>query len=479
MKRFSKLADMTSHLDIRIMSQTLIYIGSLSLGKITQILAIFLYSYMITPDQFGFYSVFTSLIWILAIAISANAHLAIGRYLYEDDVDNSVMMSTVLLWIFGISCAFGMLFLIASSFVVTGWPPMIWGCLLIVALGFVSESILTQISAYVQDARLLFMPSLLRAVISTLTTLAILGFNVNPGAKALIIGDAIGALPLIVYLFRTPIKLRIVASRGYLKRMFGYALPLTPYMLALTLLSQLDRIIIATLAGERAAGLYALSYNFGALPLLAATALTSALTKSFFDALKAGRIAELVKQADYAFGLSAVCFAAVMAAGQSAAWILLPSRYAAAFDIIPVVAFAGMVFAVFQIWVRVLAFRDRPGLISILASAGVAINVGLNVLLIPVLGFEAAAWTTVAAYAMMTLAVVVIVKREPGMGALNIGRMAVPLAIAAIGLPISQGLDDALFLRQILLILWYGAFATVVLWPIFTARAAPTAQRIA
>ncbi|USU14151.1 oligosaccharide flippase family protein (plasmid) [Sphingomonadaceae bacterium OTU29THOMA1] len=454
-------------LDITVLKQSALYIASLGLGKITQLLSIFVYSYFLSTSDFGFYSVFTSYIWILAIAVSGNSHLAIGRYLYEDEIDNTVMMSTVLSWIGVITIIYSLAFLLLTRFVDVGWTPLVWVCLLVVGLGFVADSILTQISAFAQDARLLLIPSALRAVISSGVTLTILYISAKPDATALILGDAIGTVPVLIYIFRTPIRLKLTGSVAYLRRMFSYALPLTPYMLALTLLSQFDRILIAAFLNERAAGLYALSYNFGVLPLLASTAVTSALTKSFFDDLKAGRNAALVAQADYAFGLSALCFGLVMALGESVAWLVLPDRYAEAFRIIPVVAYAGMIFTMFQIWVRVLAFRDRPALISGIAILGVGTNVGLNILLIPIWGFPVAAWTTAIAYAIMTFLVIAVVRGQEKIADLPAARLVTTLSFGALPLILNGLLDVGAHVRQGVLIAWFCLFTFVVLRPIF------------
>lgn len=459
----------TRALDLSLLWQSILYVASFGLGKISQVMAIFVYSYFLTPTDFGFYSVFTSYIWVLAIAISANAHLAIGRYLYEDYVDNTLMMSTVLLWIGAISSVYVIIFLTACLFVDVGWTPITWACLLVVSLGFVADSILMQIAAYRQNARILLLPSAIRAVVSSSSTLAILYLASRPDAMALIIGDAFGAVCVIVALFRTPIRLSFSASLPYLRRVFSYALPLTPYMLALTLLSQFDRVLIAAFIDERAAGLYALSYNFGALPLLAASAITSALTRRFFDDLRAARYGALIRQADYAFAMSALCFAIVIAGGESIAWLLLPNRYADAFPIIPVVAYAGMVFTVFQIWMRVLTFRDRPGLISIIATCGIMFNVGLNVLLIPVAGFAIAAWTTLFAYTAMTAAVVTIVRKT--IRDLPVGRLVATLAAGAPPLIFSGSVHVEPTMRQIILLVWFAAFVILLVRPIIRPHA--------
>lgn len=460
-------------LDFGIMRQSVLYVASLGLGKIVQLLAIFLYSHFLAPGDFGFYAVFTSYIWILAIAISMNAHLAIGRYLYEGSIDNELMLSTVVLWIAGIAAGYIALAVGAFSIWGPGWSPLVWACLLVVSLGFVADSIITQVSAYAQNAKLLLIPSALRAALSSAVTIAILLTADRPDAMALIIGDALGTLPVIICLFLGPIRFRLQMSWTYLRRMFAYALPLTPYMLALTLLSQFDRIVIASLQNERAAGLYSLSYNFGALPLLASTALTSALTKRFFDDLSAGRFAPLVAQANYAFGLSALCFAGVMAFGQSFALLMLPSDYAEAFDIIPIVAYAGLVFTLFQIWVRVLAFRDRPGQISLIATCGIALNVGLNVLLVPVLGYKVAAWTTVLAYVVMTASVLLLVRTRQGIRELPLRQTLGLLMLGAVPLGVTAALEHDIIARQAVLALWFALFAISVFRPIMAGAGQP------
>ncbi|WP_180139301.1 lipopolysaccharide biosynthesis protein [Sphingomonas sp. R-74633] len=454
-----------------LLRQSALYTSSMLFSKIAQLFSVFVYSYFVDPAEFGFYSVFSSYIWIFASIISVNLYLGVGRYLYEDDVDNDVMISTVLVELVLAS----LIFLGVAAWVVqrgsSEWPLTTWLCLLFVTHGFIFESLITQFAAYNQNGMFLLRATIIRAIASVSVTMVALMFMTSHRGFALILGDVAGALPVIGYfIFSGMFRFNLKLSVPYIRKMLGYAMPITPYMLSLTLLSQVSRIIVEHYQGERAAGLFSLSYNFGMLPLIAATALTNAVNRSFFDQLKGDDQKALVSGADDVFALTALCFAGVMAFGELAAWLFLPDRYSAAFAIIPVVAYAGMALGLFQIWVRVLAFRDRPGVVSVVATLGMAVNMALNLMLIPSLGFSIAAWSVVIAYVGMALGCMMLVKKLEGIELLSVSAGARHLAIG--GLPLLIGLDpDIPFaVRQVLLGVWFVGFAIYLVFPLLKVR---------
>ena len=454
-----------------VVRQSGMYVLSMVLGRISQFLSIFLFSYFITPNDFGFYSIFSSCIWILASLISLNLYLGIGRYLYEPDIDNDQMMSTVLVQL-----------AVASMLVAVGsaiwtyrgggeWSWTVWLCLLVVALGFIFEAIVTQVAAYQQDGAFLLRASIMRAIGSVAVTMGLLLWS--PGSKglALVFGDVAGAVLLIAYFFiRGRFRLRWTISWHYMRQMAGYALPLTPYMLSLTLLTQLSRIIIDSYDGQEAAGLFSLSYNFGMLPLLAVTALTNALNRQFFTDLRNGDYPALAQRSDLVLALSSLCFASLLAFGEVAAVLLLPPKYAAAFKIIPCTAYAGLCLAMFQIWVRVLAFRDKTTLVSVVALGGLGANIISNLLLVPRVGMIGAAWSAAFAYAAMALASVLIVRYREGIGTLDIGRSVAVLGLAAAPVATLALFDLSFTSRQTVLSIWFLTFGSYMMWPHIRGR---------
>ena len=193
--------------------------------------------------------------------------------------------------------------------------------------------------------------------------------------------------------------------------MIRYALPLIPYMLGLTLLSQFDRVLIDRFYGKEATGLYSLSYNVGVLLLMVATAILNALNPSFFRSLNSRDNDQVHRDARFVFSVAAIATSALVLLGVDVANNMLPMRYAEGFALIPTVAFSGLCFVIFQIWVRVLAFAHCTVTISVLTFACALLNIGLNLWLLPTHGWPVAAWTTVATYTAMSVACVIAVNR--------------------------------------------------------------------
>jgi O-antigen/teichoic acid export membrane protein len=188
--------------------------------------------------------------------------------------------------------------------------------------------------------------------------------------------------------------------------MAEYALPLIPYMLSLTLLSQFDRVLIDRYFGKEATGLYSLSYNIGILLLMVVTAVLNTFNPAFFNALNNKNYARVVTDSRQVFALAVLTTGFLVLFGQEMAALVAPAQYASAFDLIPVVALGGLCFVIFQIWVRVIAYANRTALISAIAVLATAINMGLNYWLLPIAGYKVAAVTTVVAYLVMSLACV-------------------------------------------------------------------------
>ena len=176
-----------------------------------------------------------------------------------------------------------------------------------------------------------------------------------------------------------------------------YALPLLPYALCLTLLSQFDRC-------------WSIAFMAVKLRGFTASVITrSALCNDFHSDFECSdskvlwryesRRSNAVKEdARIIFAVVLMCTVTIVLFGQQVATLILPEGYALGFSIIPFVALGALCFGIFQIWVRVLAYYHKTALISVIATLGVFVNVVLNLWLVPRLGWQVAAWTTVAAY---------------------------------------------------------------------------------
>ena len=244
----------------------------------------------------------------------------------------------------------------------------------------------------------------LRAVVTVTAAVLLINRFTDEKFMGVIIAESISATGFLLavgFVLRKHVAIRF--DRNYAVRLMQYSLPLIVYAIGLTLLSQSDRIMINQFYGKYETGLYSLAYNFSSLMLIGVTAVLNAFQPSFYSAMNAREIGRVLSEARTTMALALAAAVALVLLGELiAAWIF-PAEYSDAFDIIPIVATGCLGLVSFQIWVRVLAFHNHTGLISLVAVIAVAINIMLNFWTLAPFGYKAAAYTTLAAQYLMAL----------------------------------------------------------------------------
>lgn len=390
-------------------------------SKLVPIATIFLYSRMMGVADYGVLNLFQSYLWIFALVLSLNLHVAIGRYIYLPDAAFESFLGTTLLSV-GAVFVVGSIAVLAfadTTSVTLGLSQLLLPLMLVTVAGQIVESLMTQIAIHDQRGELLLRIVAGKAVISLSLSLALLLVWGGDKFFAVLLADAFASLILsVVVLVLLRSRIEWTLRLDHLSYMARYTLPLVPYMLGLTLLSQFDRVIIDRFYGKEATGLYSLSYNVGVLLLMVVTAVLNAFNPSFFAALNQGDYDRIKRDARLIFALALVPTVAIVLFGQQLASLVLPARYVEGFTLIPIVALGGLCSVVFQIWVRVLAYFHKTATISAITIACAALNIGLNLWLLPLFGWKVAAWTTVMAYFGMTVFC---------LGAVNVGRLLPPV----------------------------------------------------
>lgn len=382
------------------------HLGVAVASKFVPVASIFVYSRFMTIEDYGVLNLFTSYLWIFVIIMSLNLHTSVGRYIYTPDADFGRFLGTTLL-------AIGAIYLFTVTVILAGLGPVaqflglpapVIALMFLVVLGQIAESLFTQITIFHQRSASLLRVMLLKAMVTFALGMVLLATMQSERYLAVLYADAAVSLAMLAFvLIRLWPQVHWSFRWHHARAMFSYALPLIPYMLSLTLLSQFDRVMIDRFHGKEATGLYSLAYNIGILLLMVVTAVLNTFNPAFFDALNKKDYPRVVRDAEGVFDLALLVTAVLVLFGQDLAALLAPAKYAGAFDLVPTVAIGGLCFVIFQIWVRVMAFAHRTALISVIAIMGTAVNIALNYWLLPLYGFKVAAATTVVAYLVMSL----------------------------------------------------------------------------
>ena len=227
------------------------------------------------------------------------------------------------------------------------------------------------------------------------------------GAEGYLLGSLLGAaLSAICYLALTLREVRPGWRGGVLLPAIAFSLPLVPHAIAGWVLEMSDRAILSRFLPLHDVGIYSLGYQLGAAVGLLSTAFNAAWVPFLFGALKEEgeaahpRLARLVTY--YAFVL---CFVGLGWAllVEYALPLLAGAEFQAAHRVTPWVI-GGYVFGgLYFIPTNLLFWRRKTRVIPLVTVAAGAVNVGLNLWLVPRYGAIAAAWSTLAAYAVLLL----------------------------------------------------------------------------
>lgn len=411
------------------------YAGVSVASKIVPVAMIFVFPALMSVGDFGTLTLFYSYVWVLAILCSLNLYSGLGRCLYEPDAEAAPLIGTALLLLGAMYAVFSVFWLLAAPHLARpmGLPGELVFFFLPIVAAYILEQLLTQILIYQRRSRVLLILVATRAVGIVGLSVAFIVALVGPGYLFVAYAEAIMVLALIIGGF-VVLKdhIRWQFDRHYVRRLSAYGLPLIAYPVAMTMLSQSDRIIIGWYADARSVGLYGLAYYFASMPLLGSTAILNALQPSFFKAMNEGDHRRVIANGQVTFAIVASAVLLMAVWGDLVAGLLFPARYAEAFPVIAPVAIAGIPLLYFQIWVRVVIFSNRTVFLSILGMIAWLSNAALNIWLVPRYGYAAAAYTTLASYTLLALLTVFVIRRLELRSAISVrGWVLVPVALAA------------------------------------------------
>ena len=251
------------------------------------------------------------------------------------------------------------------------------------------------------------------AVLVTIPITVALVVATDLGASAILLGNfGTGVAFLFGRLWVERRRLGFRVDWGLLRRMSRFGLPTMPAELTLYSLSFIDRIIIVRLAGLAEAGLYALAIKF-------ANGM-QVLTRGFHLAWPP--LAYSIQDDDEARGAYALIvswFVAVSAWAVVGLWLLAPwlvrlladDDFFSANEAVGPLAAGTALYALYLVLVVILGRTGRTELSFPATAVAVAVNIGLNLLLVPDHGIVGAGVALFASYLVVVALMHSIVRR--------------------------------------------------------------------
>ncbi len=254
-----------------------------------------------------------------------------------------------------------------------------------------------------ERARAYFLTTLLN-VLATIAVTVVLVVGAGEGARGLLLGSyATGAVFVVGLIALQWRRLSLRPDLPLLRRLFRFGLPTMPAEVSLYALNFVDRLIILRVAGATEVGLYSLGVKFAQ----AINVLVRGFQLAWPPLAYAIREDEEARRV-YATVVTlfvAGCAFVVTGMWLYSRWIvraLAAPKFFDAYEVIGLIAAAVTLYALYMVMVVILGRTGRTELNLPAAIAALAVNVGLNLALVPPLGIVGAALSLVASYLVVT-----------------------------------------------------------------------------
>ena len=253
-----------------------------------------------------------------------------------------------------------------------------------------------------ERARAYFTASLTNVLLTIALTVWLVVFE-DEGARGLLLGNFGGsALVLAALLWIHRARLGLVPSRARLGEMLRFGLPTMPAELSLYALNFVDRVALARLAGLAEAGLYALAVKFSQAVTVIVRGFNLAwppLAYSIRDDDTARRTYSVV--ITYYLLLA---FTVVLALSLEARWVvraLAAPDFFDAYKAVPLVSTGVALYALYLVLSVSVSRTGRTAFNFPVTGAALAVNIALNLVLVPPYGLVGAGIALVGAYVVM------------------------------------------------------------------------------
>lgn len=238
----------------------------------------------------------------------------------------------------------------------------------------------------------------------TLSTIVNSAFNstaiVNFIFIANIVGSTISFLLLVPYLLRFKFKFDSVLF----KKMISYSWPIAVAGIAYVINENLDKILIGKLIDKNAMGVYSACYKLAIFMNLYIMAFRLGAEPFFFNHAKQKDAKETYARIlNYFIIIGSLVFVGIVVFIDLLKQLFINEKYWEAILIVPIILLANLFLGVYHnlaIWYKL---TDKTRYAMLFSIIGALITIALNFVLIPIVGYIASAWATLAAYSTMML----------------------------------------------------------------------------
>lgn len=381
------------------------YVVSTILVRAISIISTPIFTRLLTTEQYGTVSTFTTWYSLLLPVFSLNLIYCIGRAKldFPGRLNMFIGSMQLLSFLFAavLSCVLGVLILPISSFFEL--PPEVTGILILYlvfspAINFVQSGYRYQYK-YKQNIGISFYIALSTVILSLIL---INVMELDSADVARILGIAMPSIALSGFFWVKILRNKEAkVNIEYWKYGLNISLPLILHTISLYILAQSDRILIAKMCGKTATGIYSLIYNYGALLSMVVASVSEGWLPWFHDNYYLENFDDIRKSTEKIVVFGCYVGLACIALAPEAILVLGGDKYLDGIWCVPPIVLGIICQYIYTHYVNIELHVKKTKYISYGTILAAGINIILNAIFIPIYGFVAAAYTTLFSYVVL------------------------------------------------------------------------------
>lgn len=371
-----------------------------------------LFTRLLSKADYGAYNNYVSWqgISVIFVTLNLEASLISAKFDYKDKFNQyilsilSLSMISALIWI--TICNIFMQPI--SKFL--GMKPEYINLMLIYCGFFAAVNIFQVSERYTYKYKSSVLTALFIAVSTTLISL-VLVLNMKDKLLGRTLG---GIMPTVV--IGLVLCIHIVRREKAIDvSTWGYALkvcvPYIPHLLSLTMLNSIDRVMITRICGDESNALYSVAYSCGAMVTILLTSMNSAFSPWLGDKLHSRQFEDIRKVSGIYIWTFCYIVIGIMICAPEVLLIMGGSQYIEAKYVMTPVAMGCVCQFLYTMFVNIEQYEKRTAGMAFASMAAAVFDFILNAMFIPVFGYTAAAYTTLAGYLFLLSAHMILVKK--------------------------------------------------------------------
>jgi O-antigen/teichoic acid export membrane protein len=363
-----------------------------------------IFTRLMTPEQYGQFSVYSS--WNLILTIFATLNLSAGVFnngmtKYPNDRNRYISSMQGLPTV--VTLALLVVYLPFQN-VINQFTGLSTVLMLIMFAEFLTVPAVMFWSArqkYEFKYVALFIYTFIVSVLSPGISLLAVVFSDEKGiAKIMAVALVNICAGLFFYIFNI-IKGRKFFIKEYWSFAFKFNLPLIPHYLSMVVLAQSDKIMIERMFSEREVAIYSVAYSFSLIMNIITTSINSSYVPWTYRKLLVSDIKPLKRTTTMLLiGVGLISLLPVILAPE-VMWIMAPKEYAQGMWIIPPISTSVFFTFMYSLFANVEFYFEKTKFVMVASTLCAVVNVILNAIFMPIFGYMAAGYTTMFCYMLL------------------------------------------------------------------------------